>query len=354
MHFALPPRKTSFPPPYARVSAKNYSEKRRRQIQYLAYLIFAVLTLYLVAAFFTGEYVRSQDGTISPGASVVIVTVLDEVSMSKDYISVIKENRDDYARRHGYQTFYTNTTTYAHLTKPSPTSWSMVPALRHALTAYSDVDYVWYLSPHALMMNPSISLYDHVFANLTNLMQKDIPVVPPDSVIHTFSHLKPSQIYLILSQDADNVAHTSFILRNSDTVPVAAGTPRDSWSQYFLDAWFDPLYRAYAFQKAENHALEHIIQWHPTILAKLAMVDQRLINSYNTMSDKTEVDLDTDVAHGKHDSQYRKGDLLVNFKGCSESKQRDCEKEIKTFYRRWQDEVGRIDGRSGTGKTQAA
>ena len=57
-------------------------------------------------------------------------------------------------------------------------------------------------------------------------MLKDIPVVPPDSVIHTFSHLKPSQVYLILTQDADNVAHTSFILRNTYSIPVAAGRPK--------------------------------------------------------------------------------------------------------------------------------
>ena len=52
------------------------------------------------------------------------------------------------------------------------------------------------------------------------------------------------------------------------------------WAKFFLDAWFDPLYRSYNFQKAEEHALEHIVQWHGTILAKLALVQQRLLNSY--------------------------------------------------------------------------
>lgn len=73
-------------------------------------------------------------------------------------------------------------------------------------------------------------------------MIRDIPVVPPDSVIHTFSHLTPSQTNLVLTQDVDNLAHTSFFLRN------------DEWSHYLLDAWFDPLYRSYNFQKAELHA----------------------------------------------------------------------------------------------------
>lgn len=101
MHFALPPRKTSFPPPYARVSALNTSSQRRRQIQYLAYVLFGVLTIYLLFSFFSSDVVAAQDGTISEEASVVIATVLDESRMSDEYISMIKKNREDYASRHG-------------------------------------------------------------------------------------------------------------------------------------------------------------------------------------------------------------------------------------------------------------
>lgn len=194
-------------------------------------------------------------------------------------------------------------------------------------------------------MNPAVSLYDQIFENLTNLMQKDIPVVPPDSVIRTFSHLKPSQAYLIITQDLDNVAHTSFILRNTAAIPVPAGQPKDNWAHYFLDAWFDPLYRAYAFQKAENHALEHIIQWHPTLLAKLVMVKQRLLNSYNFQPKKS-----ADGSVRTHDSKYQTGDLLVNFIGCYDDKERECEKEIKHRYVEWQNVVAELDGKVPSGK----
>lgn len=200
-------------------------------------------------------------------------------------------------------------------------------------------------------MNPSLSLYDHVFSNLTSLMLKDIPVVPPDSVIHTFSHLKPSQVYLILTQDMDNVAHTSFILRNTEAIPVPTGRPKDSWAQYFLDAWFDPLYRAYAFQKAENHALEHIIQWHPTLLAKLAVVDQRLLNSYDYDSKQSENELMTDAPPRRHDSKWQPGDLIINFKGCAEAKERNCEKEMKRYYTMWEETVAGLDGNGAAGKS---
>ena len=96
----------------------------------------------------------------------------------------------------------------------------------------------------------------------------DKPVVPPDSVIKTFSHLRGERVDFILTQDKEGLAGGSFMVRTGE------------WAKYFLDAWFDPLYRSYNFQKAESHALEHIVQWHGTVLAKLALVPQRLINSY--------------------------------------------------------------------------
>lgn len=109
-------------------------------------------------------------------------------------------------------------------------------------------------------------------------MRTDTPVVPPDSVIKTFSHLKPERVDFILSQDREGLAGGSLLIRTGD------------WAKYFLDTWYDPLYRSYNFQKAEGHALEHIVQWHGTILAKLALVPQRVINSYMKESEGASVD----------------------------------------------------------------
>ena len=96
-------------------------------------------------------------------------------------------------------------------------------------------------------MTPSLSLHEHILepARLESLLRKDVPVVPPDSVIRTFSHLKGENIDLILTQDAENIGHGSFILRSGE------------WAKFLLDTWFNPLYRAYNFQKAEGHALVH-------------------------------------------------------------------------------------------------
>lgn len=145
----------------------------------------------------------------------------------------------------GYANFFTNTTAYAPYTTSSPSSWALIPALRHAMTLYAHTPFFFSLSPHAMIMSPSLSLYDHILgkSRLESLMMKDIPVVPPDSVIHTFSHLKAEKVDFILTQDYENLSHGSFILRRGD------------WANFLLDVWFDPLYRAYNFQKAEGHAL---------------------------------------------------------------------------------------------------
>ena len=113
------------------------------------------------------------------------------------------------------------------------------------MTKYPKSTFFYLLSPHSLIMNPSISLKSHILdpKRLESLMIRDKPVVPPDSVIRTFSHLKGDKVDLILTQDDEGLCQGSFLIR------------RGEWAKFFLDTWFDPLYRSYNFQKAEGHAL---------------------------------------------------------------------------------------------------
>ena len=179
--------------------------------------------------------------------------------MKEAYIKKIKENRDFYAKkqgtsscrtamtriltRTGYKNFYVKAEDYN--VGDSPSSWALVPAMRHALTLNPYSTYFYYLSPHSMIMNPKVSIEDDIMASskLESILLKDKPVVPPDSVIHTFSHLKGHQIDFVLTQDDEGLCPESMIIR------------RGEWAPFFFDTWFDPLYRSYNFQKAENHAL---------------------------------------------------------------------------------------------------
>ena len=113
------------------------------------------------------------------------------------------------------------------------------------MATYPRSAYFFYLSPHALVMDPSKSLKSHILdkSRLESLMLKDTPVVPPDSIIKTFKHLREKDIDFITTQDSMDLSPASFILKNGD------------FARFLLDLWFDPLFRTYKFAKAEIHGL---------------------------------------------------------------------------------------------------
>ena len=119
------------------------------------------------------------------------------------------------------------------------------------MTLHPGSTFFWYLDSTALIMSQDINLEAHLLrpAVIEKHMITNAPVVPPDSVIKTFSNLKGDRIDLVVTQDKEGLAPSSFVVRNGE------------WAKYFLDAWFDPIYRSYNFQKAESHALEHIVQY---------------------------------------------------------------------------------------------
>jgi mannan polymerase II complex MNN11 subunit len=224
----------------------------------------------------------------------------------------------------GYKTFFPYNDQYP--LNNSPLTWARVPAMRHAITMYPGSTFFWYIDHTALIMNPTIPIHTALLtsAKLEATMMSNAPVVPPDSVIKTFSNLKGDRIDFVLAQDKDGLAPSSFVIRNGE------------WAKYFLDVWFDPIYRSYNFQKAEFHALEHIVQyvslhclaltgklthdrWHGTILAKLAMIPQNLINAY---------------ANGPAapvNGQFKEGDLVANFPGCDKDG-RECAGEHEPYF----------------------
>lgn len=145
----------------------------------------------------------------------------------------------------GYTNFFASVSDYDDAVGDSPRSWAVVPAVRHAMAIHPHSTYFFHLSPHALIMNPAQSLKSHLLhrSRLESLMLRDLPVVPPDSIIKTFSHLKEEDVDLILTQDSEDLSPGSFVIRNGD------------FARFFLDVWFEPLYRSYNFAKAETHGL---------------------------------------------------------------------------------------------------
>lgn len=113
------------------------------------------------------------------------------------------------------------------------------------MTRFPDCSYIWFLDQNSFIMNPQLTVEEHVMkaSRLESLMIKDQPIVPPDSIIRTFTHLKGQDVDFVLTQDAEGLSAGSFLVRNGE------------WARFFLETWFDPIYRSYNFQKAEAHAL---------------------------------------------------------------------------------------------------
>ncbi|CCX32076.1 galactosyl transferase GMA12/MNN10 family-domain-containing protein [Pyronema domesticum] len=295
MHFALPTRGNYRSSPFLTTSVSRKYPRRP---------LYALLGF--VAIVFLFYRLISGDGRPADAPHTVMVLVLNRTGFSNDYINKVVANRQEYAQAHGYGLFIKETTDYPG--NGASSGWARIPAIRHAMSTYKYTETFWYLDQDAIIMNPSLSLESHIFAELPNLIRRDIPVVPPDSIIRTYRHVPAEKVQMILSQDKTGLQVGSIILK--------AGT----WAQYFLDAWYDPMFRFYNFQKGEQNALEHIVQWHPTILTKLALIPQKSFNSFSPKSIDSE---DT----------YTEGDFVIRFNGCW-MPEIDCEKEFNEFWKR--------------------
>ena len=103
MHFALPPRKSSHPPPYSRSSrwTGSYSRTKGRQVKYGVIVFCLGLTAFYLFLRLVSTSSHNESTRIPPGTPEVVLVTLIDTHLSKEYISKIKENREDYALRHG-------------------------------------------------------------------------------------------------------------------------------------------------------------------------------------------------------------------------------------------------------------
>jgi mannan polymerase II complex MNN11 subunit len=210
-------------------------------------------------------------------------------------------------------------------------------AVRHAITKYPNCGHIWFLDQNALILNPKQSLEEQILdrSKSAEIMTPETPVVP-DSIIKTFGHLQVDDAALLISQDKTGLVTDSMIIKNGE------------WAKFLLEQWLDPLYRSYNFEKAERHALvsslqpatggirrklithhsqEHTVQWHPTVLSKLALVPQSLLAPYS--SDRNGVAVEN-------------GGFVVLFEGCQKEDGPACAQELEKFWPRWNNARGAL------------
>lgn len=70
---------------------------------------------------------------------------------------------------------------------------------------------------------------------------------------------------------------------------------------------------------------EHIVQWHPTILSKLALVPQRTLASYS----KSTIG-----------EQYQEGDFVVLFPDCTKTGDQSCQTVSSHYWEKMKKAFG--------------
>jgi mannan polymerase II complex MNN11 subunit len=99
MSFAYPPRKTSNPPPF-KPRASKLPHLRRSRVKTIA--VFALIIiggLWVASKIFSGHGPSKRQPSGNP--KVLIVTTLDAPAYGQAHTDSIKENRIQYAARHG-------------------------------------------------------------------------------------------------------------------------------------------------------------------------------------------------------------------------------------------------------------
>lgn len=208
----------------------------------------------------------------------------------------------------------------------------------------------WWLDLNTFIMEPSYSLQNHIFSDLSRTTYRDININNPLNISHPFTapYLDPislspvgdnlpSSIKLVVPQDCDGFNLGSFFVR------------RSAWTDRLLDVWWDPVayeQRHMQWEHKEQDALEYLYTNQPWIRPHTAFIRQRAVNSFppGACGEAKE----NEGEHGAHYSQKER-DFLVNMAGCEWG--RDCWGEMyhyrelsnwlnRTWWERFKDRVG--------------
>ena len=74
------------------------------------------------------------------------------------------------------------------------------------------------------------------------------------------------------------------------------------------------------------------MQWHPTILAKLALIPERTMGSCSALPEGKPGD----------DCLYQAGDFVVHLVGCDKNGGEECQEEMERFYKIWVEKIERM------------
>lgn len=210
----------------------------------------------------------------------VLVTSLDQEEHTQEYIAKILQNRKEYAKAYNYgvyaryvQDFEDHYQVARHHSK----SWGKIALCRAAMAAFPNAEYFWFLDSNAIIMNPQVDIYEHVVSSerLDKFIQHGTAVLRKNKAgdedlnpVVTSKTITAQDAKLIFVQDEVGLSARSFVFKN------------DPLSLTFLEYWDSNQFKTYSgFDREESSALNHLAQWHPTILNKMVIIPPKTIAS---------------------------------------------------------------------------
>lgn len=207
---------------------------------------------------------------------------------------MVYENRMTYANKWGYNLMWANFTSYS-LPNGEPIYWNKIPVLQEAFVRYPEAEWIWWLDIDIIIMNVSLSLYDHVLSRegmaRNAVLDQDInkPGGGP-SGWKTPATYDYDQVKFIINSGGWGMNVGNFIMRRSE------------WSDWLLDFWIDPLYIKEKWVLPENSGWTHMFNYHPIVRRYTVCTTQRAMNAYPEYNPL-----------GTH---WQPGDHSIHFAGC--------------------------------------
>lgn len=239
---------------------------------------------------------------------IVIVTAVDYEKYSVDGLAKIVQNRINYAHLHGYgvyvrwyQEFVPRMNSKNFLLDKERVKWVRMLCVRAAMFAFPEAEWFWFLDQDGLIMNEKVDLENYLLGDeaMDQALLREQPVIPPNGLIKTYKNLKTENVKLIFTQSDSKIETNSFLAKN------------DEIGRAILDIWCDRLYLNYNnFPFGPDSAMTHILQWHPFVLSKTAIVPARTISSLHNAQPLA------DNAKGGDHTHYYAGDLVAQWSNC--------------------------------------
>ena len=209
---------------------------------------------------------------------------------------MVYENRVSYAHRHGYEHMWANMSSY-NLSHGEPIYWNKIPILQEAFARYPQAEWVWYLDIDIIIMEHSLSLWDHVLSSegMARNAALDVPIHGPGGGLtgsNTPATYNYSDVNFIISFDHWGMNTGNFLMRRSE------------WSDWLFDVWIEPFYIAQGWIFPDQDGWSHMFRHHPIVRKHTVCMKQRALNAYPSYN-----------ALGEH---WQPGDHIVHFAGCGD------------------------------------